>query len=642
MRSIVTIMILFMIFSANAQEIIPGWVFFNGKPGSQFDPKSYFSDRGYRKFQMNPKIDFSDLPVSMIYTHQIEEIGGKINYTNRWFNVALVYANKNQWNSIQQLPFVTSIDQEQGKYNVQLAEKLPNISSDLTLLAQCQLERMGADYFKSQKLTGKGILICVADVGFTDVDHHPAFDHLRKNNQIKKVHDFAGNHKDVYYGHTHGTSVLSNIAGKMGETWLGMAQDADFLLAKTENRQERFSEEKSWLSMAEWAYQEGADIISSSLGYTFQRYEPYMMDGKTTFITRAANFAATKGMLVISAAGNEAESKWKFIAAPGDADSVLTVGGIDPKTGVHASFSSYGPTATGSLKPNVCAYGITVGAKPHQKYTIVEGTSFATPLVAGFAACLWQQYRTLSNMEMKTKIEESSDLYPYFDYHHGFGVPRADFALGNSRKIKSDSFHIDTTYSSDSSYTYYTLKLDTVPDEYLKAYQQLTLSVDPLIDSTIQPDSILNIDVADSKETLADTISLTVQEKLSLTTMAEAPLVSQEEMSAQTDSIAAVEITAVDTAFAVTDEIFHYDQPISGSSSEYFDSKKLLKLLPAAYYIRWPKMIFYHIENEHGQLIEYATLIPVSKEPYSWNSKTKGSKNILRVFYQGKIIEIKP
>ncbi|PSR01089.1 MAG: hypothetical protein BRD50_09265, partial [Bacteroidetes bacterium SW_11_45_7] len=239
------------------------------------------------------------------------------------------------------------------------------------------------------------------------------------------------NDQDVFGGFKHGTMVLSCIAGRYGDTLMGMAPKAEFLLARTERLfGEGIGEEENWVAAMEWADRMGADIINNSLGYTYQRYFPEEMDGKTSLVARSANIAARKGMLVISAAGNEGTNKWKTIGSPADADSVLTVGGISPRRGYHASFSSYGPTADKRLKPNVSAYGHVMAAN-QRGYTQTQGTSFSSPLVTGFAACLLEQNPDWTNTELKKKIEESASLHPYFDYAHGYGVPSALYFTGH-------------------------------------------------------------------------------------------------------------------------------------------------------------------------------------------------------------------
>ena len=64
------------------------------------------------------------------------------------------------------------------------------------------------------------------------------------------------------------------------------------------------------------------------------------------------------------------------------------------------------------------------------------GTSFSSPLVAGFAACAWQANRSLSNMQLFREIEKSGHLYPYFDYAHGYGIPQARHFIDTSNAIE--------------------------------------------------------------------------------------------------------------------------------------------------------------------------------------------------------------
>ena len=140
--------------------------------------------------------------------------------------------------------------------------------------------------------------------------------------------------------------------------------------------------------------------------------------------------AVRKGMLVVSAAGNDGDNDWVRIGTPADADSVLAIGGLDPETGLHVDFSSFGPTADRRPKPNLAAFGIVLTTTP-SGYERLEGTSFSSPLVAGFAACLWQQRRDLTAMQLFRALEKSAELYPYFDYAHGYGRPRyAPFTTG--------------------------------------------------------------------------------------------------------------------------------------------------------------------------------------------------------------------
>src|SRR5690606_11480520 len=171
------------------------------------------------------------------------------------------------------------------------------------------------------------------------------------------------------------------------------------------------------------------------------------MNGITALISRSANMAARKGILVVNSAGNEgSNTEWVSIGAPADADSVLAVGGISPWTNLHVSWSSYGPSADKRIKPNVCAFGHSM-VMTDKGISEATGTSFASPLTAGFAACVWQADTTLTNMELFELIEKSGDLYPYYDYAHGYGVPQASAFFDDLIVIRDTTFKVERTDS---------------------------------------------------------------------------------------------------------------------------------------------------------------------------------------------------
>ena len=197
------------------------------------------------------------------------------------------------------------------------------------------------------------------------------------------------------------------------------------------------------MQAVEWADRNGANIISSSLGYGKDRYYTKDMDGKS-YVAKAANLAARKGMLVVNSAGNEADDKtWQYIITPSDADSALCIGGITHSLTdyEHISFASFGPTADGRQKPNLCAFGHAWAASPKNDnaYEMVYGTSFSCPLVAGFAACAWQASKGKTNMEMFDLLQRSADLYPYCDYAFGYGVPQAGFFVGRDQSRSGEA-----------------------------------------------------------------------------------------------------------------------------------------------------------------------------------------------------------
>ncbi|MBN2612058.1 MAG: S8 family serine peptidase [Bacteroidales bacterium] len=410
------------------------WVFFNDKKDCSLDPYTYFDPKAIErrlKFGI-PLVSETDLPLNSRYVSEVEKACGKIISSSRWMNAVTVNLSKDNFNALNRMDFVREI-QPVAKYkNYSLCdyheEKLSN--GELELLKK-QVQRMGASHFEEKDINGRGIRIAVFDGGFPDVDNHSCFEHIRKDGRIISTYDFVKDRENVYSASTHGTMVLSCIAGIHNGQGMGLATGAEFLLARTEQKSEPFSEEENWLAAMEWADKNGADIISSSLGYTHHRYFPGEMDGKSSLVVKAATIAAKKGILVVNAMGNEGSKRWEFLGTPADADSIISVGGINPDTDYHISFSSYGPTADMRPKPNVTAYGRVIAAKK-TGVAQVEGTSFSTPLVAGFAACIMQLNPDMDNMQIFRLIEQSGHLYPYYDYAHGYGIPQAGFFFKDS------------------------------------------------------------------------------------------------------------------------------------------------------------------------------------------------------------------
>lgn len=418
------------------------WVFFKDKDQVQFNPFEYFDSKAIQRriIHQIPLFSYSDIPVNPQYIEQVNNLCDSISYSSRWFNALACYANEDQLKKISQLPFVSSVEIMES-YTCNITSKkisLSDFNEGQKLLLFAQTNRMKAIYFKSATITGKGVRIAVLDAGFVGFKECEALRHSVNRDYIKSTFDFIKNDANVYRGHEHGTMVASCIAGKIDTVNLGLAPNAEFLLARTEKAfNDRIVEEERWIAAMEWADKNGADIINTSLGYTSTRYFRKDMNGRKGLISRAATMASSKGILVICSAGNEGDGEWKIVAAPGDADSVLTVGAINPWTGIHASWSSYGPSADKRIKPNVSAYGHTmVGYR--NGYMEEAGTSFAAPLVAGFAACIMQLHPDWKNMDILSEIEKSSDLFPYYDYAHGYGVPQASYFF-DSLKIKPDT-----------------------------------------------------------------------------------------------------------------------------------------------------------------------------------------------------------
>ena len=425
------------------------WVMLTDKAGTTFDPYTYFDAKAIERYHQcgADLYDISNYPLNASYVSGVDELATEEVGTSRWMNAVGVVATPAQVEAIEALPYVREVIMIGGDmqltytYEPDGYTEAPDV--DDTTLSD-QLLRMQGQLFREKGIDGKGIRIAVLDGGFPKVNTHIAFKHLRDNGQILKTWNFPNRKENVYGWNGHGTMTLSNIAGRNAEGKdLGLATGAEFLLARTEVEPEPFKEEVWWMQAMEWADRNGANLISSSLGYGKDRYYTKDMNGRS-YVAKAGNIAARKGILVVCSAGNEGDdSSWKFIVTPSDADSVLCIGGIEHslKGYEHISFASFGPSADGRQKPNVCAFAHTWAATPHggaDRFEMVYGTSFSCPLVAGFAACAWQMNRDKTAMEMFREIQRSADLFPYCDYAFGYGVPQASYFTEHRSIAKSE------------------------------------------------------------------------------------------------------------------------------------------------------------------------------------------------------------
>lgn len=297
-----------------------------------------------------------------------------------------------------------------------------------------QIEFLNLDCLHDRGFTGKGVTIAHFDDGYDGFDEMKAFEYAIEKGLLKGNYDFCFDSEIKYSGNgSHGTNTLAIVNGYLPGEYVGTAFNANILLAHTEyTPSETHKEEENWKRAVDWAIKNKADIITSSLQYNnFDEgegnYTYKDMDGNTSVIAKAADYAASKGILVVAIQGNFGNDPWHYVTTPGDADSVLTVGaaGVDGK---KAIFSSFGPSADGQVKPDVMAVGFkTIVIDPDGAIHPGNGTSYAAPCVAGMVACLKQAHPNRSNMEIITAVRQSADRYlnPNVKEGYGYGIPDA-------------------------------------------------------------------------------------------------------------------------------------------------------------------------------------------------------------------------
>lgn len=412
-------------------------------PYSLTNPSAFLSDNAIeRRIRTGIGFDSLDIPVNANYIQQVTQIGNsQVLLKSKWFNsitvelidTSIAVSWKQQVESlpcVNQVKSLPSIPLEKISIHRGTQSIEGTITDEFYGPSFRQTEMLNGHKLHNLGLNGEGMDIAVFDGGFLFANVLPALSHLFEEGRIIETHDFLHyNSPDVYDAATHGTMVLSHMAGIMKDSLFGTAVSANYYLFQTEDvsREVRL-EEDTWIQAAEWADSIGIDVINSSLGYSifdedYMNYTTADMNGATTRISQAAEICALKGTLVVNSAGNSGDDPWHVITAPSDAEHVLCIGAVDAN-GVHASFSGYHPPGLNDVKPNVVAMGKqTVFAASDGTIATGNGTSFSSPIIAGMAATLWQAFPSATNMDIFNAIEESASLYSSPNDSMGYGIP---------------------------------------------------------------------------------------------------------------------------------------------------------------------------------------------------------------------------
>ena len=430
-------------------------------PGEEFydEATAHLTPRALQRrakvLSHDQQVSTRDLPIVTAYRAQIESLGVVILQSSRWFNTLLVFGDTTLFSSIESLPFVDSVSRLAVIAPAKAVARQKELS--LTSLAlsppivdpryeRCitggygygadQLERIGTDHLHRIGISGDGVLVGILDAGFDW--SHPSL----KNAEVVAEWDFVnddGNTADEA-GQTpsrsHGTLVMSVIGGIAEHSLVGVAPDASFALAKTEDiASETPVEEDNFVAGLEWLESLGVDITNTSLGYTtfdppYLSHSDRDLDGSTAFASRGLNYAAYLGVLNVTSAGNE-YTTFRQVGVPAEADSALAVGALDAQDS-RAGFSSSGSSGDGRIKPEISAPGVGIfGADfDHSSgYRAVQGTSLAAPLVTGAAALLLSADPTLTADQIRKLLTGTAAQAASPDTLVGSGRVAVDSAL---------------------------------------------------------------------------------------------------------------------------------------------------------------------------------------------------------------------
>ncbi|MDR1644850.1 MAG: S8 family serine peptidase [Tannerellaceae bacterium] len=416
-------------------------VYLNDKGNSGYSiehPEDFLSQEAIdRRRKEGLPVDESDLPIAHACLDTLTALGAHPVVTSKWFATVVVACDDSLTaKRLQQLPIIDSVKWVwKGERKPSPGGEAPRDTTrlapgDETLknpygYAETQIKMLTGIRLHQKGYRGKGMTVAVIDAGFMNVDRMTVFDSLR----LAGTYNVVSPGESVFSDDDHGTKVLSCLAANAPGIMVGTAPEATYWLIKSEdNRSEYPIEEDYWTSAVEFADSAGVDAISSSLGYfTFDdpslNYHPSMLDGQTSFISRAAGKAARKGILLFVSAGNEGDGCWSKLTFPSDAQQILTVGSITEKK-EKSSFSSTGPAADMRIKPDVVALGsgcTVIDGTGNIHYA--SGTSFSTPIVAGLGICLLKALPQLNSRDIIQLIQRSASQYERPDGQLGYGIP---------------------------------------------------------------------------------------------------------------------------------------------------------------------------------------------------------------------------
>ncbi|MEU0204953.1 S8 family serine peptidase [Streptomyces canus] len=322
--------------------------------------------------------------------------------------------------------------------------------------------QIGAPEVWKSGYDGKGVKVAVLDTG-VDAGHPDLA------GRIAETTSFVPG-QAVQDGHGHGTHVASTIVGSGAASdgrRKGAAPGAELLVGKVLGNDGRGQD--SWIIAGmEWAAHSGAKIVSMSLGGD--------ASGPSDVLSETVDeLSASTGTLFVIAAGNSGPSE-QTIGTPGIADSALTVGAVD-KSDKLASFSSRGPrvgdsavkpeiTAPGAAITAARAAGTSMGTPVDEYYTTSNGTSMATPHVAGAAALVAQAHPDWTGQQIKQALAttaKTNTVNSVFEQGDGrvdavravdqgvFATPTLSFGKYEESDAEADSKDIMYTNTTDKA-----------------------------------------------------------------------------------------------------------------------------------------------------------------------------------------------
>ncbi len=259
--------------------------------------------------------------------------------------------------------------------------------------------------------------------------------HLNKDfNGREVVGDNPDDFSDVKYGNNdvegpdalHGTHVGGIVGAIRGNELGGDGVATDVLLMSIRAVPNGDEFDKDIALAIRYAVDNGAQVINMSFG---KAYSPHQKE-----VYEAFKYASDKGVLLVHAAGNDAKDidtepnfpTYKYSFQDDKLPLFLTIGSStkDKKKDLPSSFSNYGQYGVDVFAPGSEIYN----SIPQSDYKILQGTSMASPMVAGVAAMLKSYFPDFTMLEIKEVMLKSATSYVGKEKTHPESKEMVDFA----------------------------------------------------------------------------------------------------------------------------------------------------------------------------------------------------------------------
>ncbi|MCT9932740.1 S8 family serine peptidase [Planotetraspora sp. A-T 1434] len=326
-----------------------------------------------------------------------------------------------------------------------LADGIAKISLDGTArpLDVESVQQIGAPAAWRRGLTGAGVKVAVLDSGIDAA--HPDL-----AGRIGESRDFTASPTGVADTQGHGTHVAGIIAGTGPQP--GVAPGVTLMIGRV--CLNSGCPNSAIIAGMEWAAASGAKVVNLSLGGAYT-------DGTDPMSQSLNALTAKYGTLFVVAAGNAGHNR--TVSTPGSADAALTVGSVT-KDGQLSTFSSRGPrVGDDAVKPEISAPGYSIAAARaagtsmglplDDRYTLLSGTSMATPHVVGAAAILAGQHPGWSAARLKAALVSTAE--PIEDatvFEQGVGVVDVDRATSELVRAEPATLNLGTTATGTITY----------------------------------------------------------------------------------------------------------------------------------------------------------------------------------------------